>query len=78
MEVGVQVVAEPWNEVRPPVRVATAYLVFVALDQDGRPREVPPVLPESEEDRRRFAEAEIRRTHRLARRAAILQSRGES
>jgi acyl-CoA hydrolase len=28
--------------------------------------------------RRRFAEAEIRRTHRLARRAAILQSRGES
>ena len=78
MEVGVQVVAEPWNEVRPPVRVATAYLVFVALDQDGRPREVPPVLPENDEDRRRFAEAEIRRTHRLARRAAILQSRGES
>ena len=36
---------------------------------------VPPVLPETEEDRRRFAEAEIRRTHRLARRAAILASR---
>jgi hypothetical protein len=34
------------------------------------------VLPETEEDRRRFAEAEIRRTHRLARREAILRSRG--
>jgi acyl-CoA hydrolase len=75
MEVGVRVVAEPWNEVRPATPVATAYLVFVALGPDGKPREVPPVLPETDEDRRRFAEAEIRRTHRLARRAAILRSR---
>lgn len=78
MEVGVRVVAEPWNEVRPATAVATAYLVFVALDPGGAPREVPPVLPETDEDRRRFAEAEIRRTHRLARRAAILRSREES
>jgi hypothetical protein len=35
------------------------------------------VLPETDEDRRRVGEAEIRRTHRLARRAAILRSRGE-
>ncbi|MGH8828743.1 MAG: acyl-CoA thioesterase [Jiangellaceae bacterium] len=75
MEVGVRVVAEPWNEIRSAARVASAYLVFVALDSDGKPRSVPPVIPESDEDRRRFAEAEIRRTHRLARRAAILQSR---
>jgi len=33
------------------------------------------VLPENDEDRRRFAEAEIRRTHRLARREAIQRSR---
>jgi acyl-CoA hydrolase len=77
MEVGVRVVAEPWNEIRSAARVATAYLVFVALDSDGNPRAVPPVMPESDEDRRRFAEAEIRRTHRLARRAAILQSRDQ-
>ena len=76
LEVGVRVLAEPWNEVATAKRVATAYLVFVALDVDGHPRAIPPVLPETEEDRRRFAEAEIRRTHRLARRAAILQSRG--
>jgi acyl-CoA hydrolase len=76
MEVGVRVLAEPWNEAGvPPTRVATAYLVFVAVDDEGRPREVPPVLPETAEDRRRVGEAEIRRAHRLARRAAILQSR---
>jgi acyl-CoA hydrolase len=76
MEVGVRVLAEPWNRAGvEPVRVATAYLVFVAVDEEGRPRPVPPVLPETAEDRRRWEEAEIRREHRLARRAAILRSR---
>jgi uncharacterized protein (TIGR00369 family) len=76
MEVGVRVLAEPWNEAgTEPVRVATAYLVFVAVDEAGRPRAVPPVEPETAEDRRRFGEAEIRREHRLARREAILRSR---
>ena len=77
MEVGVRVLAEPWDRAGvEPVRVATAYLVFVAVDEDGHPRAVPPVRPETDEDRRRVGEAEIRRTHRLARRAAILESRG--
>ena len=76
MEIGVRVVAEPWNQAGlPPTPVATAYVAFVAVDSDGKPRPVPPVAPETEEDRRRFAEAEIRRTHRLARREAILHSR---
>jgi len=76
MEIGVRVVAEPWNQAGvPPTPVATAYVAFVAVDSDGKPRPVPPVAPETEEDRRRFAEAEIRRTHRLARREAILRSR---
>ena len=76
MEIGVRVVAEPWNQAGvPPTPVATAYVAFVAVDSDGKPRPVPPVAPETEEDRRRVAEAEIRRTHRLARREAILRSR---
>ena len=76
MEIGVRVVAEPWNEAGvPPSPVPTAYVAFVAVDSDGKPRPVPPVAPETEEDRRRFAEAEIRRTHRLAGREAILRSR---
>lgn len=76
LEIGVRVVSEPWNQAGvAPQRVASAYLVFVALDENGEPRQVPPVLPETDEDRRRFAEAEIRRSHRLARRSAILASR---
>jgi acyl-CoA hydrolase len=76
MEVGVRVLAEPWNEAGvEPTRVATAYLVFVAVDEQGRPRRVPAALPETDEDRRRCEEAEIRRAHRLARREAILRSR---
>ncbi len=79
MEVGVRVLAEPWDRAGvPPVPVATAYLVFVAVDTDGHPRDVPPVLPETDEDRRRFGEAQIRRTSRLARRDAILRSRERS
>ena len=79
MEIGVRVVAEPWNQAGvPPTPVATAYVAFVAVDSDGKPRPVPPVAPETEEDRRRFAEAENRRTHRLARREAILRSRAGS
>lgn len=79
MEVGVRVLAEPWNRAGvEPVRVATAYLVFVAVDEEGRPRPIPAVLPENVQDRRRMEEAEIRRQSRLARRAAILRSREDS
>ncbi|MGW6567341.1 acyl-CoA thioesterase [Streptomyces sp. NPDC054975] len=71
MEVGVRVMAERWNESTPAQQVGSAYLVFAAVDADGKPRAVPPVLPETEKDKRRYQEAQIRRTHRLARRRAI-------
>jgi len=76
MEIGVRVEAEPWDNVGEPLHTSTAYLVYVALDVDGKPRSVRPVTPEDDVDRRRFREAEIRRQHRLARRTAILASRG--
>jgi acyl-CoA hydrolase len=75
MEVGVRVLAERWNESAPATQVGSAYLVFAAVDADGRPRRVPPVLPETEQDKRRYQEAQIRRTHRLARRRAIMELR---
>src|ERR1044072_2834003 len=71
MEVGVRVLAERWNESTPATQVGSAYLVFAAVDADGKPRPVPPVIPETERDKRRYQEAEIRRTHRLARRRAV-------
>ncbi|BCJ44556.1 acyl-CoA thioesterase [Actinoplanes ianthinogenes] len=78
MEVGVKLAAERWDEVGgTPIPVATAYLVFVAVDVAGKPRTVPPVVLTDMDDKRRFKEALIRRDHRLARRAAIQRARAE-
>lgn len=42
-----------------------AYLVYVALDDKGKPRPVPPVIPETEEEKDRFSAGEARQIHRL-------------
>jgi uncharacterized protein (TIGR00369 family) len=44
-----------------------AYLVYVALDEDGRPSEVPPLILESDEERERVARGEKRQRARLSR-----------
>ena len=44
----------------------TAYLVYVALDENGRPVEVPPLIPENEEQRLRMEEGWARQAYRLA------------
>ena len=76
MEVGVRVESEPWNQAgTDPVHVASAYLVFVAIDAEGRPRQIPALLPEAPEEVRRMREAEIRRAHRLARKTEIDEGR---
>jgi uncharacterized protein (TIGR00369 family) len=74
LEVGVRVESE---NVVSGVRTHTssAYLVFVALDEDGRPRPVPPVVSETPEQRSRRREARIRRETRLAHKAAIREHR---
>ena len=50
-----------------------AYLTFVAVDAEGRPRPVPALLPQNEEERRRFADARRRRAVRLRERRAMKQ-----
>jgi acyl-CoA hydrolase len=47
---------------------STAYLTFVALGDDGKPAEVPPLLLETEEEKGMFKEGEERRRLRMARR----------
>lgn len=46
----------------------TAYLVYVALDDQGKPTPVPPLLPETEEQRKRMEDAKARQAYRLANR----------
>lgn len=64
MEVGVRVETEKLKEgVR--LKVGSAYLTMVALDENGRPTPVPRLIPETEEEKRRHREAEERRRRRL-------------
>jgi acyl-CoA hydrolase len=66
MEVEVTVTAE--NPVSGETRLCTtAFLTFVALDDVGRPTEVPPLLVETPEEHAALAQAKERRTARLAR-----------
>jgi acyl-CoA hydrolase len=63
MEVGVKVWVE--NSIAGTSRhVASAYLTFVAVDAQGRRVPVPPLEPETAEDRRRYQDAGRRREHR--------------
>tara|TARA_Y100001958_G_scaffold107291_1_gene75157 strand:+ start:218 stop:658 length:441 start_codon:yes stop_codon:yes gene_type:complete len=67
MEVGVRMDAE--NPIQKKTyHTASAYLTFVALDSEGKPTPVPPVEPETDAEKRRFAEAKQRRQWRLERR----------
>jgi acyl-CoA hydrolase len=64
MEVGVGVDSENTRtgEIR---HVASAFLTYVALDEEGRPAEVPSLILETEEDKRRHKEAKSRREIRV-------------
>lgn len=67
MELGVRVEAE--SLITGYIRhTASAYLTFVALDGDGRPLQLPPLIAETDEEKRRIREAENRRITRLAER----------
>jgi acyl-CoA hydrolase len=75
LEVGVRVESE--NIERHEVRhTCTAFLTMVALDEDERPRAIPPLEPVTEEERRRHDEANLRREIRLAQPGALQRIRG--
>jgi len=65
MEIGVKIEAEHLfsGNIR---HTASAYLTFVALGDDGRPTPVPGIIPQTEEEKRRFEEAKRRRELRLS------------
>jgi uncharacterized protein (TIGR00369 family) len=64
MEVTVEVLAE--NPVTgEQTHTNTAYLVYVALDDEGRPTSVPPLQAETEEDKQKMMQAQERQGRRL-------------
>ena len=56
---------------------STAFLTFVAIDRDGTKVRVPPLLVETEEERRVCAEAQHRRELRLRRKSEVRSSKYE-
>ena len=65
MEAEVQVIAEnPVTGER--THTNTAYLVYVALDENEKPTAVPPLTAESEEDVERMKQAEVRQKRRIS------------
>ena len=75
MEIGVRVEAEDLLTGRRR-HTNSCYLTFVAVDRNGRPIEVPELLPETEDELRRYAAAQQRRRRRLEEREAEDEGRG--
>jgi acyl-CoA hydrolase len=63
MEVGVKVTAEDVvaQEIR---KIASSYIIYVALDENRKPRPVPPLVPADEEEAMIIEQAKLRRQHR--------------
>jgi acyl-CoA hydrolase len=76
MEVGVRVEAEELLTGRRR-HTNSCYLTFVAVDREGRPVEVPELVPETPDERRRYEAAKERRARRLEERQLEERGRGE-
>ena len=74
LEVGVRVESEDL-QTGERTHTSSAYLVFVALDDEGTPRAIPPVVATTATERRRQQEAKIRRETRMAHRKVIEELR---
>jgi acyl-CoA hydrolase len=75
MEVGVVATNLPPGQ-EEEQHVCTAYLTYVAIDMNGKPKEIPAVIPETPEEKRRFDQALIRRNHRLSLAEQLARSNG--
>ncbi len=74
MEVGVRVDSE--NPITgETTHTSTAYTTFVALDDNGNPAPVPPLIPETTDEKRRFEEAQKRRESRMRLAKTLKKSR---
>jgi acyl-CoA hydrolase len=77
MEVGVKVWVEN-TQTGVMLHVASAYLVFVAIDQNGRRLRVPGLKPATADQQRRFDDALLRREHRESETARRRKARQET
>lgn len=65
MEIGLKVFAEDFRTSKRR-HIFSAYFTFVALDDNLKPHPICPVIPETDDEKRRYEEAEQRRVKRLS------------
>ena len=63
MEIGVAVFAENYSTGEKK-HILSAYFTFVAVDENDKPTAIPSIIPETEVEKRRYEEANIRRERR--------------
>ena len=74
LEIGVKVITEnPLTGIKKHSN--TAYLTFVAVDENGKPIEIFPIKTETKDDERRFENALLRREERLRRRSLYVKQK---
>lgn len=66
LEIGIKVFKEDFRT-QQRVHILSAYFTFVALDDHLKPVEISPIQPETDEEKRRFVQAQERRKLRLSR-----------
>jgi acyl-CoA hydrolase len=64
MEVGIKVFADDFRTMARK-HIVSAYFTFVAVDENLKPLEITPVIPETQEEKRRYAQADERRKARV-------------
>lgn len=67
MEISVTVTCDETPE-RPSHEAINAFLTFVAIDEEGRPRAIPGLEPTTQQEQNAYEQADRRRTQRLAER----------
>lgn len=77
MEIGARVEAED-SYTGERIHIASAYLTFIAVDMAGKPHPVPHLEPDTEEEKLRWDEAQLRREQRLRQAEEIKAHRCET
>ena len=74
MEIGVRIEAQD-PKTRKGTHTGSCYLTYVALNEGGKPTPIPPLIPTTKAEKRRFSEALARRRLREAEKAVLRQAR---
>jgi acyl-CoA hydrolase len=74
LEIGLKVIAEN-PKTKTARHIVSAYFTFVALDKHQKPIVIPPIIPTTALEKRRFKEADMRRAHRSLHKATIQKGR---